>query len=288
VSNSTSATTGSSARGPGRLRRLILRIVLGAVFALAILAVVVWRAASASLPSLDGTRRLPGLSTSVTIERDALGIPSISGRGRDDLARATGFVHAQERYFQMDLARRFAAGELAAILGRQALPIDRTLRLHRLRAVAVEALRRASPGEQQALEAYTAGVNEGLDALGAVPPEYLLLRSDPAPWRPEDSLLAIAYMYVGLQHGYGRNDEHMENIRSEVAAAVAEAVAALTPAVVKVGVVHPGIDGLVSDGRDPQIWNDAVTAIACPSTASSSTGDPASTSRWSPANRCRC
>ncbi|MBP1637060.1 MAG: Penicillin amidase, partial [Acidobacteria bacterium] len=201
MSNSTSATTGSSPRRRGRLRWLAPRILLGATFALAILAVVIWRAATASLPILDGTRSLPGLSAGVTIERDGLGVPTISGRTREDVARATGFLHAQERYFQMDVARRFAAGELAELVGAPALPVDRTLRLHRFRAVAAEAVRRAAHEERALLEAYAAGVNEGLGALGAVPVEYLLLRADPAPWRAEDSVLVLAYMYVGLQYG---------------------------------------------------------------------------------------
>src|SRR5829696_81209 len=71
----------------------------------------------ASLPHLNGTVRARGLQSAVTIERDALGIPTIRGISREDVARATGFVHAQERFFQMDLARRRAAGELAALVG---------------------------------------------------------------------------------------------------------------------------------------------------------------------------
>jgi penicillin amidase len=170
-------------------------------FALAVLAVVVWRAVAASLPLVDGTRPLPGLTANVTVERDAVGVPTIAGRTREDVARATGFVHAQERYFQMDLARRFAAGELSELVGEAALPVDRALRPHRFRAVAAEALHRATPVEQRLLEAYAAGVNEGRDALGAIPVEYLLLRADPAPWRAEDSFLVLAFMYVGLQRG---------------------------------------------------------------------------------------
>ena len=65
----------------------------------------------ASLPLLDGTYRLAGASAPVTVTRDALGIPAIQGRTREDVARATGFLHAQDRFFQMDLTRRRAAGE---------------------------------------------------------------------------------------------------------------------------------------------------------------------------------
>src|SRR5687768_9443920 len=67
----------------------------------------------ASLPQLDGTHQRAGLDATVTVTRDALGIPTIQGASRRDVARATGFVHAQDRFFQMDLTRRRPAGELA-------------------------------------------------------------------------------------------------------------------------------------------------------------------------------
>src|SRR5688572_20096674 len=82
----------------------------------------------ASLPQLDGTYQLPGLDGAVTVLRDALGIPTIQGTSRRDVARATGFVHAQDRFFQMDLTRRRAAGELAALVGIRALEADRAIR----------------------------------------------------------------------------------------------------------------------------------------------------------------
>lgn len=219
MSNSTSATTESRSRR--RAARVVLRVCAAAAFALVILGVVLWRALTASLPVVDGTRRLPGLSAPVTVERDGAGVPSISGLTRVDVARATGFVHAQDRYFQMDLTRRFASGELAELVGEAGLPVDRALRRHRFRAVAAEAVRRASPGEQRLLEAYAAGVNEGLDALGAVPVEYLLLRSDPAPWRTEDSFLVLAFMYVGLQRGAMWREPMMGLMRERLPAALA-------------------------------------------------------------------
>src|SRR5215203_4405464 len=89
-----------------------------------------------SLPQLEGSRSLPGLSSQVTVTRDALGVPTIHGATRTDVARATGFLHAQDRFFQMDLSRRRAAGELAALVGARALPVDRQTRLHRFRMVA--------------------------------------------------------------------------------------------------------------------------------------------------------
>ncbi len=151
----------------------------------------------ASLPLLEGERALAGLATPVRIERDARGVPVVRGKSRLDVARATGFLHAQERFFQMDLLRRSAAGELAALFGKAALELDREARLVRPRLVA----RRAAEalGGDEILAAYTQGVNAGLAALGAPPFEYLALRASPAPWRDEDSLLVVLAMYRDLQ-----------------------------------------------------------------------------------------
>src|SRR5688500_18364629 len=140
----------------------------------------------ASLPQLDGTRQLQGLSAPVTISRDALGIPTIRGSSRADVARATGFAHAQDRFFQMDLARRVAAGELAALVGRGALDVDRGIRRHRFRDEARMALTLLRPRDRAILEAYAGGVNSGLAALAAAPFEYFVLGQSPDSWRVED------------------------------------------------------------------------------------------------------
>ncbi|HEX2253050.1 MAG TPA: penicillin acylase family protein [Thermoanaerobaculia bacterium] len=154
----------------------------------------------ASLPDVEGRLALPGLAAPVSVERDALGVPAIRGASRLDVARATGFVHAQDRFFQMDLMlRRRAAGEVAALVGPRGLERDREVRIHRLRAHAEAAYRALPAAQRELLDAYAAGVNAGLAALEAPPFEYLLLRADPEPWRPEDSLLAVFAMYLELQ-----------------------------------------------------------------------------------------
>ncbi|MDA1183634.1 MAG: penicillin acylase family protein [Acidobacteria bacterium] len=156
-----------------------------------------------SLPDLDGERRLGGLSAPVDVTRDRLGIPTIRGLTRADVARATGFLHAQDRFFQMDLARRRAAGELAALVGARAVPLDRDIRIHRFRAEAERAVTLLELRDRQLLESYTAGVNAGLEALNAPPFEYLLLRQAPVSWVPEDSLLVVLSMFVTLQESRG-------------------------------------------------------------------------------------
>ncbi len=153
-----------------------------------------------SLPQLDGRIEADGLRAVVTIERDALGIPTIRGANRFDVAHASGFLHAQDRFFQMDLLRRSAAGELAALFGQAALPADRGLRLHRFRSRARDTLASLPAPRRKLLETYSNGVNAGLGALDVAPFEYLVLRARPRPWSPEDSLLVIYAMYLDLQH----------------------------------------------------------------------------------------
>jgi penicillin amidase len=153
----------------------------------------------ASLPQLDGTLRVAGLSAPVTIARDALGIPTIRGASRDDVARAIGVLHAQERFFEMDLSRRRAAGELSALVGPRALAADREIRPHRFRAEAQRAVATMEPKARAVLDAYVAGVNTGLNSLSKPPFEYLLLGQAPKPWLPEDSLLVVLSMFITLQ-----------------------------------------------------------------------------------------
>jgi len=170
---------------------LLLLVLLAALAA--------WLFLRASLAQLDGERAGAGLQAPVSIERDDMGVPLIRGRNRLDLAYATGFVHAQERYFQMDLLRRTAAGELAELFGPRALPLDRARRLHRFRDRARQSLALLAPQERAFVDRYVAGVNAGLEALKARPFEYLLAGGAPRAWRAEDSLLAVWAMYIDLQ-----------------------------------------------------------------------------------------
>ena len=184
------------------LRRAVrTALVLVSIAAIVLVGGGVWgyNRLRASLPILDGSTQVQGLSAPVLITRDGLGVPTIRGGSREDVARATGFLHAQDRYFQMDLARRRAAGELAALVGSRALALDREIRVHRFRAEAHKALVSMTPEDRALIDAYTAGVNAGLHALGASPFEYLLLRQQPRPWLPEDSLLVVLSMFITLQ-----------------------------------------------------------------------------------------
>jgi penicillin amidase len=178
-----------------------------------------------SLPVLDGAVSLPGLGGPVAVERDRLGVPTIRGGSRADVARATGFVHAQDRFFQMDLLRRRAAGELAELVGKVALPVDRRTRLHRFRRVAASALAALPPDQGALLRAYAEGVNAGLRALPRRPFEYLLLRADPAPWRAEDSFLVVHAMFVDLNGEEARHEVALAGLYGSAPRQIADLLA---------------------------------------------------------------
>ncbi|HKQ97444.1 MAG TPA: penicillin acylase family protein, partial [Candidatus Polarisedimenticolia bacterium] len=198
------------AESPPRRMPLVVRL-LGAVAGMIVLLLLGallwgWVLLRGSLPATTGTIALAGLSAPVRVERDALGVPVIAGANRLDVARATGFVHAQERFFQMDLQRRSAAGELSEIIGPALRDDDRRVRVHRFRARARRVIEAAPRDSRALIEAYSEGVNAGLAALGRIPFEYLALRADPAPWRPEDTVLTLEAMYLQLQDDMGRRE----------------------------------------------------------------------------------
>ncbi|HEY2968531.1 MAG TPA: penicillin acylase family protein [Casimicrobiaceae bacterium] len=175
-----------------------------------------------SLAQLDGEGAMPGATAAIVIERDALGIPTIIATSRADVARGLGFLHAQDRFFQMDLSRRRAAGELSELLGSAAVTIDTRTRTLRLRARAQRAIDAATPEERAVLRAYVEGVNAGLSALAVKPPEYLALRTEPRPWAIEDSALVLASMFLTLQDSEARRESRLAAVYAALPAPLAD------------------------------------------------------------------
>jgi penicillin amidase len=154
----------------------------------------------AALPRRAGEAELAGLTAALEIELDDRAIPRIRANSFEDALRGEGYMHAQERFFQMDILRRSAAGELAELLGERALPLDRAQRPFDFRRRAERVLA-VLPARQVAwLTAYTQGVNVGLEDLRARPPEYWLFGARPEPWRNEDSLLVVFRLYANLSN----------------------------------------------------------------------------------------
>ena len=188
------------------MRSWLKRLLVAALLLLAVSVVSLWLILRASLPNIVGEIVAAGLTANATIERDEAGIPTITAGNRADLAYAMGFAHGQDRFFQMDLIRRQAAGELSELFGDIALDVDKRSRFHRFRTRARAVLERASPAGVELVGSYAAGVNAGLTSLGARPFEYLLLGTEPQPWRSEDTVLVVYAMFVDLNDERAKND----------------------------------------------------------------------------------
>ena len=139
------------------------------------------------LAQTEGTLRLRGLRAPVEVIRDRWGVPHIYARHLHDLWFAQGFVHAQDRLWQMDFQRRLAAGRLSEVLGPATLPVDRWLRILGLRRLAEREAALLQGELRASLEAYAAGVNACIEQ-GRLPVECAVLAYRPEPWTPADTL----------------------------------------------------------------------------------------------------
>ena len=175
----------------------------------------------ASRPLLSGTVTLAGLSAPAEVERDVLGIPRIKAETIRDGYRVLGYLHAQERFFQMDLQRRQPAGELAALAGAAAVSLDREARLHRMRTRTERAVAALPAEARRTFEAYRDGVAAGLAGLTAPPFEYLLLGQEPAAWRISDSLLTVVAMYFVLNDATGAHEARTAALETALPAELA-------------------------------------------------------------------
>ena len=184
-----------------RKRKVVLGIALLLGIIVVALVFFVRHQIRKSFPAVDGTLELAGLSAPVSVERDDYGVPALVAGNDEDLFFALGFVHAQDRLWQMDFQRRTAAGRLAEIIGPEVLPFDRMMRLIGLRRSAEASLVTLAPETRQVLEHYAAGVNACIAAqAGRFPPEFDLLRYEPEPWTPLDCLLIARLM--GWEMGF--------------------------------------------------------------------------------------
>lgn len=217
---------------PTRRRRILRRWRLAAWFTLATLVVVVAGAGLTatwlvrrSLPEYSGTLAVPGLSGEARVVRDELGVPQIYASTPHDLFLAQGYVHAQDRFWEMDIRRHITAGRLAELFGEGQVENDAMIRTMGWRRVAEQEVALLSPEARAHLDAYAAGVNSYLaDHHGwQLSVEYGLLGlttevADPEPWTPADSVAWLKAMAWDL------NGSMADQIRRSLMAAT------LTPA----------------------------------------------------------
>ncbi len=158
----------------------------------------------ASQPTYDGTIATPGVAKKVTIVRDAIALPYIDAESERDALFALGYVHAQDRLWQMTFNRRIAQGRIAEIAGPGAVQTDRFLRTLGIDRVARTIAEHLDPETRSSIEAYAAGVNAYLSQRsGPLPPEFLLTRSPaPEPWQVSDSIAWALMMALDLSRTY--------------------------------------------------------------------------------------
>lgn len=184
--------------------------ILGLSLLLVVLVVLIlafsW--SRSGLPVRSGERPLAGLEAEVAVRFDRLGVPHVLAASETDAAAALGYLHANDRLTQMELGRRAAAGRLSEILGGATVGVDVYFRTLRLGPAAERLLAAAEPRTRRLLEAYAGGVNAWLRERGNdLPPDLRLLRAEPEPWRPQDSVAFALLMAEDLSFWNGRPEE---------------------------------------------------------------------------------
>jgi penicillin amidase len=204
------ATATSSISQDNQNRRRIWRVAASIAIALVVLVAIVgisayaWfrSAQRAAMPTLDGTVSIAGLTAPVNVIRDQQGVPHITASNLEDLFVAQGYVTAQDRLWQMDITRRFAAGELAAAVGADAVKSDRGQRLLGFRQLAERAAQQLSERDRIYFAAYARGVNAYIaERQYSLPLEFRILRYAPRAWTTDDSLMIGASLAELLTHG---------------------------------------------------------------------------------------
>jgi penicillin amidase len=199
------------------MRGVVLKTIAVLVLLAAIAAAGGWHYLRRSLPQIDGTTTVAGLSAPIEIIRDADAIPHIIAAGKLDGLFGLGYAHAQDRLWQMEFQRRIGHGRLSEVLGAATLPQDRFLRTVGFGRAARTAWATTPEWAKQQVNAYVAGVNAFISTHhgAGLPPEFTLLRFEPEPWTGVDVLVWVKMMAWDLSGNYS-----FELLRHDLIAAV--------------------------------------------------------------------
>lgn len=235
-----------------KLRRVAKTSALAACFlAIGTTGVGTWKLRS-SLPVITGVHRTQHLVDPIQVERDAMGIPTIESKSRVDAAYGLGYVHGQDRFFQMDLLRRMTAGRLSELVGKGAVGTDKRYRKHRFTQMAETIYGSLAIEQKELVDAYARGVNEGLHRLEDEPFEYQVLQLLPEDWEAKDSFLVMLTMLCDLQPMDGTPElaltELHEKVPPEVFAYLVRAGSRWDAAIDGSEVAMPGIPS-------EEVWN---------------------------------
>ncbi|HNU41123.1 MAG TPA: penicillin acylase family protein, partial [Cyclobacteriaceae bacterium] len=211
----------------------LLKRILFALFLLSFLiGTGVYLFLTSTKPTYSGQLQLTGLKESVEVYYDNHGIPHIYAQNEPDAYFALGYVHAQDRLFQMEMIRRAASGRLSEILGKEMLPVDKLFRALGINefaeAHAQKFLQTDTAGFQRAALAYQKGINEFV-RTGQTPLEFSIIGIPKTEFSPKDIYLAVGFMSFGFAEGL-RADPVLEKIKNELGTEYLKDLAVQTPA----------------------------------------------------------
>lgn len=199
-----------------------IKIIIGVTLSAAVIAVILFFVLRylvvKSFPDYAGTVTMPGISASVKISRDEYGIPHIAAANEYDLFFAQGYVHAQDRLWQMDITRRAGEGRLSEVLGASTVKFDKMLKTVGFRRIAEQLERQLHPKSAEVLRAYSDGVNEFIRThKGRYPVEFDMLNYEPEEWTPVHSLMVSRLMAWELNISW-----HVDVVLGELIARLGE------------------------------------------------------------------
>ncbi|HEU5293117.1 MAG TPA: penicillin acylase family protein [Cyclobacteriaceae bacterium] len=197
--------------------KILKRILIGLLAVLALVLVGGYIYLQTTAPTYSGNVTLDGLSAEVEVFYDSYGVPHIYAQNEEDAYYALGYVHAQDRLFQMEMLRRAAGGRLSEILGEDLLPVDKLFRTLGINKFAKEQAEKFFSTDtaafQKAAHAYQRGVNQYIKT-GKTPLEFTIIGIPKEEFKPEDIYMAIGFLSFGFAEGL-RADPVLEKIRSE-------------------------------------------------------------------------
>lgn len=170
--------------------KLTLGTISVIIFLIAVVAVVSYIMLKKPVPEYEGNTTVSGIKSNVEIYRDEHGVAYINADDQMDAVYALGYVHAQERLFQMDLLKRSVAGRLSEVMGSKTVPFDRMFKTLGLEKTVEQNYSKLHPTSKQILEAYSNGVNAFINGDDIdYPVEFDILGYEPGKWKPKHSLL---------------------------------------------------------------------------------------------------
>lgn len=203
-----------------RFRRILRNIGLGLLILAVVLAAVGFWLVRRAWPQIDGEVQVAGLSAPVQVIRDKWGVPHLYAQNEIDLFFAQGYVHAQDRLWQMEISRRTASGRLSEFLGRRGLNTDYFMRVFGMRRGAEKDWALMDEESQALLTAYSDGINAFIEThRNSLPVQFTLMGVDPEPWSPIDSLAWGKVLTYSLSGNY-----RLELLRAQMIAALGEDV----------------------------------------------------------------